>query len=447
MTTPQAAISSARPRTFILVPAAALQLCVGILYMWSVFQPHVVRHFGWDFQVTAGTSSIMLFAFVAGTLAGGFLLDRSGTRPVVTLGSLVFSAGILATSFLGSREPRLIHLTYGLVAGTGTGLVYGGVVSCVQRWYPRRRGFAAGVAAGAFGFSVVILSPLAETLVGAIGLPRTFRLLGMVFLAITLTASRFISDPPETAAPKAEPARDGRPGRPVSGGASEAEPVGGPGGAASAEKAPAGARQYRPREVLASPIFWCVFLCLFFEVAAWVVILPIIKTLALARGMSRELALAAVMVTGIANASGRVASAWISDRIGRGRTVVLLCLITCGASLWLVGAAGIPYVVAVFLVAFAYGGPSGVFPPLVREVFGEKHAGTNFGMVLMALGCSSLVFSRVSGILSAGAASSGDYSASFFLTAALGAAAAACMLAAEKLWAVDGEQGTVNSEQ
>ncbi len=411
----------------ILIPAVILQLCVGILYMWGVFQPHVVRYFGWDFQVVARTSSLMLFAFVAGTLTGGFLLDRLGTRPVVTLGSAVFSAGILASSFLGGGDPRLIHLTYGLVAGTGTGLVYGGVVSCVQRWYPRRRGFAAGIAAGAFGFSVVLLSPIAEALISRVGLPGTFRILGAVFLAATLSASRFVSDPPETSAPAG--IASSSPGGP-SGPSAPGGPVGTAGAAGGHAPEP---RQYRPREVLASPIFWCAFLCLFLEVAAWVVILPVIKTLALARGMSRELALASVMVTGIANASGRIVSAWISDRIGRTRTIVALCLLTCGASLWLVGAVGIPYMVAVFLVAFAYGGPSGVFPPLVREVFGQRYAGTNFGMVLMALGFSSLVFSRVSGILSAGGAASGDYSAIFYLTAALGLAAAGFMLAAERM--------------
>ncbi|MCK7486293.1 MAG: hypothetical protein MZU97_12615 [Bacillus subtilis] len=91
--------------------------------------------------------------------------------------------------------------------------------------------------------------------------------------------------------------------------------------------------------------------------------------------------------------------------------------------------------------------PSGVFPPLVREVFGQRYAGANFGMVLMALGLSSLVFSRISGLLSAGGAATGDYSASFYLTAALGAAAAVFMAAAGRLWTVDGGQWTVNSEQ
>jgi OFA family oxalate/formate antiporter-like MFS transporter len=300
------------------------------------------------------------------------------------------------------------------------------VVSCVQRWYPRRRGFAAGIAAGAFGFSVVLLSPVAEALIALVGLPGAFRILGAVFLIVTLAASRLVSDPPENPAPTegAAAASAGRngPGAAVSDGVSGSAGISAP-----------GPRQWRPREVLASPVFWCFFLSLFLEVAAWVVILPVIKTMALARGMSRELALAAVMVTGIANASGRILSAWVSDRIGRTRTVIALCLVTCGASLWLVGAVGIPYVIAVFLVAFAYGGPSGVFPPLVREVFGQKHAGTNFGMVLMALGFSSLVFSRISGALSAGAASSGDYSASFYLTAALGAAAAVFMLAAGRM--------------
>lgn len=372
--------------------------------MWSVFQPHVVRHFGWDFGEVALTSSFMLFAFVAGTLGGGLLLDRVGTRPVVTAGSLVFSAGILATSFLGGGSPRLIYVTYGLVAGTGTGLVYGGVVSYVQRWYPHRRGFAAGIAAGAFGFSVVLLGPVAEALIARFGVLGAFRALGAAFLVITLAASRLVSDPPADF--RAEYRRE-----------DEGDE----------------ARQYRPSEVLGNPIFYLLFLCLFFEVAAWVVLLPVIKTIALARGLSRELALTAVMVTGIANASGRVISAWLSDRVGRTATVIALCLVTCGASLWMNIAVGIPYIIAVFLIAFAYGGPSGIFPPLVREVFGSRHAGTNFGMVLMALGFSSLVFSRVSQALSAGGASSGDYSASFYMTAGLGALSAALMLAASRL--------------
>ena len=395
--------SSGKPAVPILAPVIALQLCVGILYMWSVFQPHVVRHFGWDFRDVALTSSIMLFAFVAGTLGGGFLLDRYGTRPVVTAGSVLFCSGILLTSLLDGGSPRLIYLTYGIAAGTGTGLVYGGVVSCVQSWYPHRRGFAAGTAAGAFGFSVVLLSPVAEALLSRYGVPVAFRALGAAFLVVTLTASRFVSDPP--ADHKAEYRK------------------------ASGHDT---ARQYPPAEVLRSPVFWCVFLCLFFEVAAWVVLLPVIKTIALARGMSGELALAAVMVTGIANATGRVISASLSDRIGRTATVITLCLVTCGASLWMNFAVGIPYVIAVFLIAFAYGGPSGVIPPLVREVFGSRHAGTNFGMVLMALGFSSLVFSGISGALSAGGAATGDYSASFYMTAALGAAAAGFMIAAEK---------------
>ncbi|HSV55748.1 MAG TPA: MFS transporter, partial [Magnetospirillaceae bacterium] len=262
----------------------------------------------------------------------------------------------------------------------------------------------AGIAAGAFGFSVVLLSPLAEALVAAVGLPRAFRVLGAAFLAITLTASRLISDPPSGG----EAGKDFPPGHP-------------------------GQASMRPAEVLRSPIFWCVFLCLFLEVAAWIVLLPVIKTMALARGMSTELAIAAVMVTGMANALGRVVSAWVSDRLGRTAVILVLCLITCVASLWMTAASGASYIAAAFLIAFAYGGPSGVFPPLVREIFGPRHAGTNFGLLLTALGGSSLVFAGVSGSLSAEGAATGDYSTSFYLTAALGAAAAGFILAADRL--------------
>jgi MFS transporter, OFA family, oxalate/formate antiporter len=374
----------------ILIPAIAMQLCVGILYMWSVFQPYVVAHFGWNFSDVALTSSVMLSAFVVGTLLGGILMDKTNPRLVVTIGAILFSAGIFLTSLLSGSTPWMIYVTYGIIGGLGTGFVYSGVVAVVQKWYPHRLGFASGISVSAFGFSVVLISPLAENLLSSRGVPVSFRILAVVFLVITLIASRFIRNPPE---------------------GYMAEYIKTDGNAAK--------KQCTPGEVLKDPMFWCVFFTMFFQVAAWVIILPLIKTIATARGMSKELAIAAVMVTGIANAAGRIIAASVSDKLGRARTMMAMSVITCAASILLNFVAGVPYVIVVFFIAFAYGGPTGVTPALLSDVFGTKYAGTNLGLVLLSLGFSSIVFSKISSALSAGGAATGNYSATFFLVAAL----------------------------
>ena len=99
----------------------------------------------------------MLFCFCSGNLADDVIQDRIGFKPVAIAGVCLFGGGILASSFLPAGSPIYrFFLSYCFISGTGPGLAYAPLFSCIQKWFPNKRGFASGLAASAFGLSTVI---------------------------------------------------------------------------------------------------------------------------------------------------------------------------------------------------------------------------------------------------------------------------------------------------
>jgi OFA family oxalate/formate antiporter-like MFS transporter len=84
----------------------------------------------------------------------GWLIDRFGPRLLITLGAALSGLGWVLTSFTDTLIG--LYLTYGLFCGLGTGLVYVGVVGLMVRWFPDRRGFAAGIVAAGYGMGAMI---------------------------------------------------------------------------------------------------------------------------------------------------------------------------------------------------------------------------------------------------------------------------------------------------
>ena len=76
------------------------QLCVGILYVWSVLKPAAISYYGWEEGSVNLVASFMLFAFCLGNLLGGALNDKVGPMKVCLLGMVLFGGGILLSSFI-----------------------------------------------------------------------------------------------------------------------------------------------------------------------------------------------------------------------------------------------------------------------------------------------------------------------------------------------------------
>jgi len=380
-----------------------VQLCVGILYLWSVFKQSAIGYFGWDDGSVNLVASFMLFGFCLGSLTGGMVQDRIGPKPVCVAGVSLFGGGILLSSFLPSSAPiALFYLTYCLIAGTGTGFAYGAVLSCMQKWFPHKRGFATGLAASAFGLSTVVFSPIISFLLGTLSLPATLRILAAIFLVVGLGACTQISLPDQEYLDRLNlPAKN-----------------------ISAEKS------MTPVEVLRSLPFWLFFFGSFLYNGTWNMLTPLIKGLGIERGLTEGVAVLCVSLTGITNAAGRLLMASLSDKLGRITTLLLMCATTLTSALLLIFVGEYAYLAVVLLTAFAFGGQAAISPATSTELFGSKYSATNYGLLMMSLGFSSMLFNAISNALYS---ATGSYATTFLMGATTAVLAGAAFLLIDRI--------------
>lgn len=388
-----------------VIACLCIQLCIGILYLWSVFRTPVVEYYNWTAAAATMVSSVMMFGFVLGNLFGGIAQIKISSKVVATIGCLVFCSGLILTSLLTRNTVSLMYITYSVISGLGCGFAYGSVLFCVIRWMPHKRGFASGLSASAFGFSTVVFSPVSKWLLGheafgANAVPMTFRTLGIVFLVISLAACMFIRLPSDA----------------------YIRSLNLPTASASTDSVP-------PVQAMKKGTFWCVFLACFLLTSLWMILMPLISDLGQEKGLSASLAILTVSLTGISNAAGRLFLASMSDRIGRTRSVQLLGVLTIVAATGIVVFGGALYMLLVLLTAFAYGGVSSVFPALTTDLYGPRYASVNYGVILLSLGISSIIYNTASNFF---LSATGGIALSFIICAISGLAAILLMVIVDK---------------
>ncbi len=356
-----------------IIACLVVQLCVGILYLWSAFRSNIVAAYGWTPSAATMVSSYMLFAFVFGNLIGGIINDKKGPKLTCFLGVALFSVGVILSAFV--KSAGLFYLTYAVMAGLGSGFAYGACISCIQKWLPHKRGLASGLACGAFGLSTVVFTPVSNLLMnanmneaGVVNFVPVFLILGIVFAVLGFVACIFVSLPSE-------------------------EYIA---GLNLPAKAVSSNVNFTLGQAIKLPAFWALFFSIFFINGTWNLCVPLIRDLGIVRGLSVEMAIACVSFTGITNAAGRLIMAWLSDKIGRTNAMYILCGLTLLGAILMTFIGGMGYFITIAIIAFAYGGPSALNAALSTDLFGPKNSGTNYGVAMLALGFSSIFFNWVS---------------------------------------------------
>lgn len=348
-------------------------LCVGVVYIWSAFKLSAVEYYSWTPASANMVSSIMLFAFTGGCFIGGFIQDRIGPKKISILGLILFDGGVLLSSALSQNTPiSVFYITYGVIAGIGSGFVYSGSLNGIQKWLPHRLGLATGLGAATFGMATVIFSPVCSALLNHYTVNITLRIFAVGTFIPAIIACMFIRLPE---AGYALERTTNVIGRKVT---TESKTL---------------------TEAMRTLKYWLFFLCLFFYNGTWNMLTPLIKGLGMERGLAEGLAILCLSMTGILNTLGRLIMAPLSDRIGRINTVYILCLITAGSALGLAFLNGGGYFLVVLSAAFAFGGPAAVFPALGTDMFGPAYSGRVYGFLMLGLGLSSVVFNAVSNVL------------------------------------------------
>lgn len=359
-----------------VLASIAIQLCLGVAYVWSVFQTGIAKSiFSGDNAQAALTFSLLLATLTIGSVLGGKLAAKYSTQIVVIIGGVILSVGFFLASFVTSSAPYLLWLTYGVMGGVGMGFTYSTTIACAQKWFPDKKGMVTGLIVSALGFGGVVFTPIIEMLIknfggASVGEFKTFRVLSLIFLVVCTIGGLLLKNPPADFAP------------PVKG---------------KAAKKPTNTTvDYSPSQVLKNPRFYLVTLTLMLACMGGLMMIGFAKPIAVAKGLAST-ATIGVLAISMCNSLGRLFWGMISDKIGRKVTLISLLAGSAVLSLLVNMANGYAIYVLIGLIGFFYGGFLSVFPALTADLFGAKHMATNYGMVLCGFGIGAVVSSYIAG--------------------------------------------------
>ena len=157
---------------WLIVPAAlGIHLCIGSVYAWSIFNPALVKQVGvvvsaaddWSLKSVVWIFTVsIVFLGLAAAIAGRWL-EQVGPRMVGVVSACCWGGGfIIGGMGIITHQLWLLYLGYGVLGGCGLGLGYVSPVGTLIRWFPDRRGMAAGMAIMGFGGGAMIGAPLKE---------------------------------------------------------------------------------------------------------------------------------------------------------------------------------------------------------------------------------------------------------------------------------------------
>jgi OFA family oxalate/formate antiporter-like MFS transporter len=382
--------ASVPARGYVVTAAGmSVNLCLGILYAWSVWKAGLVApkgvdpgtpmtglNEGWtylnDSQAT-WAYAICGFTFALFMVPGGRLQDRYGPRVGATLAGLCLGAGCVVAGLMKSYLGLI--LGFGLLGGIGMGLGYAAATPAAVRWFgPHRRGLIVGLVVAGYGGAAVYIAPLAKTLIADHGLTGSFVALGVLFAVVIVAAAQLLKMPPPGYVPPAGPVST-KPRPHVTGPDRNAV------------------------EMLGTPQFFAlVFLFVGSAQAGLLVIAnaaPILNKTAAGIAFFAANAWLLAAYGGVVNASGRVGTGTYSDVVGRVNAFTLNGVLAAACLLALPAVIAAENVWLLFLlvgvVYWQYGGTLSLMPALTADYYGAKNLGLNYGLVFLGWGIAFFV--------------------------------------------------------
>lgn len=376
-------MQAATPNRWLAVLGGVLMnLCLGAFYGWSLYVPALEKNLSVSRAQSSNIFSIAVVVFAISFLIGGRLQDKKGPYLVAMIGSVLFGLGFLLTSRATSLME--MYLAYGVVVGFGTGFGYVPPIGVISKWFPDRRGLVVGIAVGAFGAGSALLGPFLPGWIAAYGWQSVLMWQGIIYLVATLLASQFLKNPPAGYAPAGW-----TPGKTAGGATGQA------GGTAAGN-------DFTPSEMLRTSQFYRLLIGYAFGISAGLLVISQLLPFALnsIAGMSPAMAGTAVAIAAVGNTAGRILSGWLSDSIGRIRTITIMVLLSA-ITLPVLGRINslLLFWPLLTIIYYCYGTQLSVYATTTADFFGAKNVGANYGFVFLAFGVAGVVGPRLGGVL------------------------------------------------
>ncbi|HLZ03894.1 MAG TPA: oxalate/formate MFS antiporter [Bradyrhizobium sp.] len=357
-----------------------VQLVIGIIcmamianlqYGWTYFVGPMAKANSWN----VGSIQVAFSIFVALetwlTPIEGWIVDSLGPRGpkfMVAVGGVLVAAGWL----INAKANSLGLLYFGaVVSGAGAGAIYATCVGNAVKWFPDHRGLAVGLTAAGFGAGAALTVIPIQKMIAAVGYADTFFWFALIQGGVVFVLAWLLRapEPGEVTAP-------------------------------STVKVLQSKYSSTPTQVLASPVFWLLYLMFVLVSASGLMVAAQVAVIAKDYGVAQTVVLfgaTTLIVSGVidnlANGGARPFFGWVSDHIGREYTMAI-AFTAGGIAYWLLGTAGTTpwtFVICAALIFFTWGEIFSLFPSTCTDIFGPKYATTNTALLYTAKGLSAFV--------------------------------------------------------
>nr|WP_314544947.1 oxalate/formate MFS antiporter [uncultured Massilia sp.] len=395
-----------RPASFrwiqLVMGIVCMAMIANLQYGWTLFVNPLSEAHGWSKAAIQVAFTIFILTETWLVPIEGWAVDKWGPRPVVLFGGLLCAIGWVMNSFASTL---FVLYVAAAISGIGAGAVYGTCVGSALKWFPDRRGLAAGLTAAGFGAgSAATIIPISK-MIESRGYADTFLYFGIGQGLVVILLALMMARPPHQAAK-------------------------------AGKKKNANVLQttadFTPSQMVRKPVFWVMY-TMFVLVAAGGLMAtaqmgPIAKDFEIdgvkfnVMGMVLPALTFALAIDRVLNGLTRPFFGWVSDQIGREKTMfIAFALESVGIiALYYFGRDPIMFVILTGLVFFAWGEIYSLFPATTADTFGTRNAAGNAGLMYTAKGTAS-IFVPISSVIMA---ATGSWEAVFFIGCGMNAVAA-----------------------
>jgi OFA family oxalate/formate antiporter-like MFS transporter len=365
------------------IPNRWVQLIAGVIammaianlqYAWTLFTKPIQAHMHVSLTVVQGIFAAFILVETWLVPFEGALIDRIGPRLMLGMGGILVGLGWLGSGYAESL--RSLYFWY-VLGGIGAGFVYGGTIGNALKWFPDHRGLCVGLTAGAYGIGTAVsVAPIAS-MIKTSGYQHTFIVFGIIQGAVVLVTALFLAKPPAGWAP--------------------------PGWKEKEQKIKAHVHTSRvdmtPMQMVKTGSFWMIYFMMTLVAFGGLVVTAQLNPMAKSYHVDNIVVFGgltalvlAIEVDRILNGVTRPFWGWVSDHIGRENTMFIAFSAEALAVFALLQLIHRPlwFIVLSGLCFFAWGEIFSLFPSITGDLFGNKWATTNYGLVYTAKGTASL---------------------------------------------------------
>jgi len=358
--------------TQLIAGVICMIMIANLQYGWTLFvRPINVAH-GWSIASIQVAFSIFVALETWLTPVEGWIVDLLGAQRGPKL-MVAFGGVFIALGWIVNSKAETLSMLYlgAVLAAIGGGAVYATAVGQAVKWFPDRRGLAVGLTAAGFGAGAALTVVPIREVIDSSGYQTAFFWFGLVQGAVVFLLAWLLRAPEQGELQNVTP-----------------------------PKVMQSARSYSPREVLASPVFWVLYIMFVMVSASGLMATAQIALIAKDYNVASTAILfgatalsVALIVDNVANGAARPLFGWVSDHIGRENTMAIAFGLGA-AAYWLLGAAGTaPWAFVLFaaLIFLTWGEIFSLFPSTCTDSFGPKFATVNLSLLYTAKGASAFL--------------------------------------------------------